>query len=178
MIEVQVKTAQGSQSRFVNWPLGAKAQEPSQHEREYFVMVAVPPELDLTPRCFIVPRSHVAAAAWIEHMNWLTAPEAELGKRNAPVERARVNLQTFERYEDRWDLLFIDEHDAPVLLPREYREPAQEERIGLPPQHTWRESLPGDDPDRGDRKCYSAPAFSLYSSKSDETIWASFFIPR
>ena len=142
MIEVQVKTAQGSQSRFVNWPLGAKAQEPSQHEREYFVMVAVPPELDLTPRCFIVPRSHVAAAAWIEHMNWLTAPEAELGKRNAPVERARVNLQTFERYEDRWDLLFIDEHDAPVLLPKEYRELAQEERIGLPPQHSWRKSLP------------------------------------
>lgn len=59
MIEVQVKTAQGSPSRSVNWPLGAKAQGPSQHEREYFVMVAVPYELEIPPRCFhcsTVPR--------------------------------------------------------------------------------------------------------------------------
>ena len=63
MIEVQVKTAQGSQSRPINWPLGAKAQGPSQHEREYFVMVSVTSELEIPPRCFTVPRSHVAAAA-------------------------------------------------------------------------------------------------------------------
>ncbi len=142
MIEMQVKTAQGSPSHSVNWPLGAKTQGPSQHEREYFVMVAVPHELEIPPRCFIVPRSHVAAAAWIEHMSWLTDPQAEVGKRNAPVERARVKQQTFQRYEDRWELLFIDEPDAPVLLPKDYRDLAQEERVGLPPQHAWHESLP------------------------------------
>lgn len=93
MVEVQVKTAQSSPSRTTNWPLGSKAQQPSQHEREYFVLVAVPPELDAPPRSFVVPRSHIAAAAWIEHMNWLTDPNAELGKRNARAERARVKLQ-------------------------------------------------------------------------------------
>lgn len=142
MVEVQVKTAQSSPSRPVNWPLGSKAQQPSQHEREYFVLVAVPHELDLPPRSFVVPRSHVAAAAWIEHLNWLTAPDAELGKRNAPVDRARVKLQTFERYEDRWDLLFIDEHDAPVLLPPSYRDLAGKKRVGLPPGHAWCTELP------------------------------------
>ena len=75
-------------------------------------------------------------------MNWLTAPDAELGKRNAPVDRARVKLQTFERYEDRWDLLFIDEHDAPVLLPPSYRDLAGEKRVGLPPDHAWLTELP------------------------------------
>ena len=75
-------------------------------------------------------------------MNWLTDPEAEPGKRNAPVERARVKLQTFKLYENRWDLLFIDEHDAPVLLPPNYRTLAQTERVGLPPGHAWHTSLP------------------------------------
>ena len=142
MVEVQVKTAQSSPSRTTNWPLGSKAQQPSQHEREYFVLVAVPPELDAPPRSFVVPRSHIAAAAWIEHMNWLTDPNAELGKRNAPAERARVKLQTFERYEGRWDLLFTDEHDAPVLLPPSYRDLALEDRVGLPPGHAWHTELP------------------------------------
>ncbi len=142
MIEVQVKTALRAQPHNANWPLGVKAQGPSKHEREYFVMVAVPHDLEIPPRYFVIPRAHVAAAAWIEHMNWLTDPEAEPGKRNAPVERARVKLQTFKLYENRWDLLFIDEHDAPVLLPPNYRTLAQTERIGLPPGHAWRMSLP------------------------------------
>ena len=142
MIEVQVKTALRARSHYANWPLGVKAQGPSKHEREYFVLVAVPHNLEIPPRYFVVPRAHVAAAAWIEHMNWLTDPEAEPGKRNAPVERARVKLQTFKLYENRWDLLFIDEHDAPVLHPPNYRTLAQTERVGLPPGHAWHTSLP------------------------------------
>ena len=93
MIEVQVKTALRARSHYANWPLGVKAQGPSKHEREYFVLVAVPHNLEIPPRYFVVPRAHVAAAAWIEHMNWLTDPEAEPGKRNAPVERARVKFR-------------------------------------------------------------------------------------
>ncbi|MCG7296890.1 hypothetical protein MHJ86_08495 [Corynebacterium afermentans] len=101
MIEVQVKTARESAAGQANWPLGAKTQGPSQHEREYFVLVAVPDDLELLPRSFVVPRSQVAAAAWIEHMDWLTDPTIEVGKRNAPVDRARVKLATFEGYENR-----------------------------------------------------------------------------
>lgn len=142
MVEIQVKTARGSEWRSISWPLGSKSQEPSRHEREYYVMVAVPHDLTVPPRNFVVPRSHVAAAAWIEHMNWLTAPGIEPGKRNAPVERSRVHLSTFERYEDRWDLLLVDESKAPVLLPEYYRDFAQEARVGLPPGHAWRAMLP------------------------------------
>lgn len=142
LIEIQVKTARGAVWNSISWPLGPKSQGPSQHEHEYFVMVAVPHDLTLAPRNFVVPRSHVAAAAWIEHMNWLTEPGIEPGKRNAPVERARVALPTFAGYEDRWDLLLVDESNAPVLLPERYRDLAQEERVGLPSDHAWRATLP------------------------------------
>ncbi|MDX2375630.1 hypothetical protein M4I32_02310 [Microbacterium sp. LRZ72] len=142
LVEVQVKTARGSDMKTISWPLGPKSQGPSLHEREYFVMVAVSHDLSVPPRNFILPRSHVAAAAWIEHMDWLTAPGVPAGKRNAPVERARVTLPTFAQYEDRWDLLLIDEGDVPVLLPSRYRDLAQEPRVGLPEEHVWRTSLP------------------------------------
>jgi len=142
MIEVQVKTARESGAGLVNWPLGVKTQGPSQHEREYFVLVAVPDDLELPPRSFVVPRSHVAAAAWMEHMDWLTDPTVEAGKRNAPVDRARVKLATFEGYENRWDLLLVDEDEAPVLLPSRFHDLAQDRRVGLPPQHSWNGRLP------------------------------------
>ena len=118
LVEVQVKTARGGVWNSISWPLGAKSQGPSLHEREYFIMVAVPNDVAIPPRSFVLPRSHVAAAAWIEHMDWLTDPGIEPGKRNAPVERSRVLLPTLARYEDRWDLLLIDESDSPVLLRR------------------------------------------------------------
>lgn len=142
MVEIQVKTARGPAWKSLSWPLGTKSQGPSQHQREYFVMVAVPFELTQAPRTFVVPRSHIAAAAWIEHMNWLTDPGIEAGKRNAPIDRARVSLSTFERYENRWDLLLVDEDEAPVLLPEHMRELAQDDRVGLPEGHRWRTALP------------------------------------
>lgn len=141
-VEIQVKTARGSRMDRVSWPLGAKTQARSAHDREYFVLIAVPDEVRLHLRNFIVPRSHVAAAAWISHMNWLTEPGVSVGQRNAPVDRARVLLPIFERYEDRWDLLHIDEPDVPVLLPPEYREYAADVRVGLPTDHAWRDSMP------------------------------------
>lgn len=142
MVEIQVKTARAPKWKSISWPLGSKEQGPSQHEREYFVLVAVLPDLALAPRDFVVPRSHVAAAAWIAHMSWLTEPGIEPGKRNASAERARVSLSTFERYENRWDLLLMDEPVAPVLLPERYRELAKEDRVGLPEGHAWRTALP------------------------------------
>lgn len=137
-----MKAARGRDFSTMSWPLGTKSQVPSLHEREYFVMVAIPLDLGERPRNFVVPRIHVAAAAWIEHMNWLTHPDAPVGKRNAPVERSRVSVRTFEAYEDRWDLLQIDQSDAPVLLPADFRGLALTERVGLPSNHEWRETLP------------------------------------
>ena len=142
LVEVQVKAARGVRMDSISWPLGSKSQAPSLHNREYFVMVAIPLDLSSYPRCFVVPRIHVAAAAWIEHMNWLTHPDAPPGKRNAPVERSRVLLQTFAAYEDRWDLLDLDQSAAPVLLPSHFRDLAVTERVGLPPGHEWLQGIP------------------------------------
>ncbi|WEG08605.1 hypothetical protein PU630_15375 [Microbacterium horticulturae] len=139
MIEVQVKTARTHSWLQTNWPLGEKSQKHSAHEREYFVMVAVPHDLELAPRLFVLPRAHVAAAAWIAHMDWLTEEGVPAGKRNAPVSSSRVYLPTFENYENRWDLLFTDEGDAPVLLPPRYHELAASDRVGLPLGHRWRD---------------------------------------
>lgn len=142
MVEIQVKSARTVSWEKTNWPLGEKSQQPSAHEREYFVMVAAPNDLTVAPRCFVVPRAHVAAAAWIAHMDWLTAQGVPVGKRNAPVNQSRVYLPILAPYEDRWDLLDVNEPDVPVLLPAAYREYAQSERVGLPPGHLWRDRLP------------------------------------
>lgn len=142
LVEIQVKAARGGHMHAISWPLGSKSQAPSLHEREYFVMVAIPLNLQQQPRNFVLPRSHVAAAAWISHMDWLTDPGAAPGARNAPVERSRVLLGIFAHYEDRWDLLEVDQGDAPVLLPPSYRDLALAERVGLPPHHEWTHGIP------------------------------------
>ncbi|MEJ9079325.1 hypothetical protein WKY82_12945 [Gordonia malaquae] len=154
-IEVQVKAARGKSMSRVSWPIGAKAQVPSAHPREYFVFVAIPDDDTLPLRDFIVPRSHAAAAAWISHMNWLTEPAVPAGQRNAPVDRSRVSLGIFERYEGRWDLLHVDEQNAPVLLPPVYRDYASEERVGLPasPQAVRRRCF---------RACRAAPSSAFH----------------
>lgn len=142
LVEIQVKAARGARMDSISWPLGSKSQAPSLHDREYFVMVAIPHDLRAHPRNFVVPRVHVAAAAWIEHMSWLTHPDAPPGRRNAPVERSRVSLRTFAAYEDRWDLLDLDQSVAPILLPSNFRDLATIERVGLPPGHEWLRGLP------------------------------------
>ncbi len=75
-------------------------------------------------------------------MYWLTEPGVSAGERNAPVDQARVLLPILERYEDRWDLLHIDEPDAPVLLPLADREFAADVGVGLPEDHVWGDSVP------------------------------------
>ncbi|HEY4225780.1 MAG TPA: hypothetical protein VGM70_08205 [Pseudolysinimonas sp.] len=141
MIEVQVKAARGTGPR-MSWPLGEKSQQPALTEHEWFVMVAIDPNPANPLRYFVAPRDHVAAAAWISHENWRTDPTAPVGARNATVDRARVTLEVFERYEDRWDLLNGNAFETPVLLPPVYRDYAQELRVSLPPDHRWREELP------------------------------------
>lgn len=142
LIEIQVKSARGPRVEGISWPLGTKSQSPSRGPQEFFVMVAIPHDLTMPARSFIVPRIHVAAAAWIEHMNWLTEPGIPQGQRNATVDRSRVSMPTFAAYEDRWDLLLDEQEAAPVLLPPAYRTLALDPRVGLPPAHEWRHALP------------------------------------
>ncbi len=90
----------------------------------------------------MVPRDHVAAAAWISHQNWRTEPGIAPGRRNAGVDKARVDAAVFAQYLDRWDLLLQPSIDAPLLLPPRYRELALSERVGLPPGHPCVTALP------------------------------------
>ncbi len=142
MVEIQVKAARGPKLDHISWPLGPKSQDPVSAEHEFFVLVAIPDDLGLAPRSFVVPRRHIAAAAWIEHMRWLTDPTAKPGARNVGVDRARSMLSTFARYEDRWDLLLNQQSEAPVLLPPAFREWAQLKEVRLPPKHPWLRKLP------------------------------------
>lgn len=141
MIEVQVKSLNdvGLSS---SWPLGTKSQSPSQSDREWFVLVLLGRVPGDRPRSFVVPHDHVAAAAWIRHMDWLTEPGVAAGKRNVGPDRSRVEVAAFERYEDRWDLLLGSASTAPILLPPDFWELAQDPRVGLPPGHPWRTNLP------------------------------------
>lgn len=142
LVEIQVKAARGPKFEDISWPIGPKAQDPISTEHEFFVLVAIPDDLKLAPRSFVVPRRHISAGAWIEHMKWLTDPDAKPGKRNAGPDRARTSLKAFASYEDRWDLLLLDQCDTPVLLPREFRSWTQLDEVGLPEGHPWRDLLP------------------------------------
>lgn len=141
VIEVQVKAANGSGPK-MSWPLGTKSQLPALTDGEWFVLVALPTNPIEPPRSFIVPRNHVAAAAWIVHQAWQTDPTVEPGKRNVGPDRARVALSYWTGYEDRWDLLTGSAYDAPVLLPSSVRVSALLDRVGLPPGHPWEKHLP------------------------------------
>ena len=131
MIEVQVKTTTSS-----SWPLGRKGTLPARSEREWYVLVKLGPPPGL-PDTYVVPRDHVAAATWIGHRAWLTNPDVEPGKRNAPVDRARIGEEVWADYRAGWDLLQTDTRLVQVLLPGWMRSAMDLNRIGLPP------SIPG-----------------------------------
>ncbi len=139
-LEVQVNTA--SFNKAPSWLIGAKAQQPSPKDHEWFVLVLLPQETHGAPRSFVMPRDHVAAAAWIRHQDWLTEEGVPAGKRNTPLDRARIQEWVAEGYEDRWDLLHQPASQVPVLLPSGFRSLALTERVGLPPGHPWCAELP------------------------------------
>lgn len=139
-IEVQVKTA-GPGER-PNWLLGSKAQQAALSRHEWFVLVALRDDPVLAPRTFIVPRDHLAAAAWIHRRDWLTDPGAPPGRRSTSAAQSRISADAFQRYEDQWDLLHAPTSQAPVLLPERFRELALDPRIGLPQDHPWQTGLP------------------------------------
>jgi hypothetical protein len=86
-IEMQVKSIRWMDVRG-RWQLGVKSQQPALSPNEWYALVMLHPDKPTAaPRTFIVPRDHVAAAAWMGHMNWLTDPSAPRGKRNAGLDR-------------------------------------------------------------------------------------------
>ena len=104
MVEIQVKAASDN-GRRTNWMIGEKAQQPARSDREWFAFVMIPQNVSTAPRTFLIPRDHVAAAAWIYHQAWATDPSVPVGRRNAPHSQARVFVEAWERYEDKWGLL-------------------------------------------------------------------------
>jgi hypothetical protein len=142
MIEVQVKAARGRGPK-LSWPLGEKSQQAALHTREWFVLVAIDDVVTEPLRFFVVPRDHVAAAAWIEHMHWLNEPGIAPGVRNVGPERSRVTLPTFAGYENGWSMLAEPTDQVPILLPPQFHAYAGDTaRVGLPPQHPWNAALP------------------------------------
>ena len=140
VVEIQVKTA-SQRGEGTKWLLGTKAQLLAKSAHEWFALVLLP-EIPGIPRAVVVPRDHLSAAAWIVHQNWLTDPSASPGTRNTSLDQARIHWSFWLGYEDKWDLLGIPTKEVPVLLPSKLRELALDERVGLPPDHPWREDLP------------------------------------
>lgn len=140
MIEVQVKTA--SFSGRTTFMLGEKGCNPSRSSGEWFVLVALASDPWGQPRAFVVPRDHVAAATWIQHMEWRTNPTVAPGTRNTSINSARVDDWVFARYEQRWDLLGTPTGSVPVMLPSRFREWAEDPRVGLRADHPWNQVLP------------------------------------
>jgi len=135
MVEVQVKAAGVAAS----WQVGAHALLPALSDNEWFAMVHLgePPQ---KPRCWVLPRDHLAAAAWLTHQAWLYDEKAKPGTRNTPVERARVGPEAFSAYEDGWELLNLPVPEVPVMLPEWMRGAVA--KYGLREGHRWLEALP------------------------------------
>ncbi len=139
LVEIQVKTTVHDGKR-ISWRLGLNSQKPAVSEQEWFVLVASPRDLGAPLRSFVVPRDHIAAAAWIGHMTWLTEPNPKK-PRNAGVSEARINVEVFAKYEGKWDLLNAERtQDVPVLLPSWMH--GNVERVGLPEHHPWEKEMP------------------------------------
>ena len=139
-VSIQVKTTQ--EWRSPKFMFGSRGCEPARSPHEWFVLVALPRRQWDTPRAFVVPRDHASAGAWIRHMEWLSSPSAEPGKRNSSIHQNRIDAWMFERYEHRWDLLQVPAHLIPVLLPPRCRNLATDPRVLLPEGHPWELELP------------------------------------
>jgi hypothetical protein len=136
MIEVQVKTMRHSPQADV--ADGARGITPTASAREWYVFVLLGKDVRDRPRCWVVPRDHAVAGAWIAQMHWLTEPGIPAGQRNAPITQARIGIDVWGRYEERWDLLDHSAYDAPVLLPDWIMDRIDEPRIAFPEAHRWR----------------------------------------
>lgn len=133
MIEVQVKAVRTGQ-------LDARTQgHPSRSVGPGVARLREARRASGTARVVRIPRDHVAAATWIGHQAWLTDPAVPKGKRNTPLEMARIGAEVWSGYEDGWDQLGLDTRVVPVRLPGWMRRAMDLERVGLPPDHPWQD---------------------------------------
>jgi hypothetical protein len=141
MIELQVKTI--SWNRVPKWPMGGRWMAPAASEGDWYVFVLLGGNERERPRCFVVPRDHATAGAYVGHETWRTDPSVPPGKRNTPVLRVRAGLDLWESYEERWDLLHDGTSSVPVLLPGWVRANIDQPRIAFPPDwHPWSRGIP------------------------------------
>lgn len=111
------------------------SQKPALSDHEWYALVMLDPEKPTkAPRTFIIPRNHVAAAAWIGHRNWQNEPGVPAGRRSPGMEQARVGTDVVADYEDRWDLLGTDTAEVSIMLPPWYRELAADPRARRRPE--------------------------------------------
>ena len=169
MIEGQVKTMR--HHRKPMWPMGARGITPAASAREWYVFVLLGQDVRDRPRCWVVPRVHVVAGAWIGHMHWLTEPGIPAGQRNAPITQARIGLNVWGRYEERWDLLDQSAYDAPVLLPDWIMDKIGEPRMAFPEAHRWRQhGVPVlSDPLEADRRPWQRRWLPLWTKRSSRS---------
>ena len=72
-VSIQVKTTSPAKNpRFMT---GSKCLVPAISTSEYFVLVALSTSEWGSPRAFVVPRDHLAAAVWIEHQRMAVQPD-------------------------------------------------------------------------------------------------------
>jgi len=140
MVEVQVKAA--SNSGNPSWIFGAKGVEPARSPHEWFVLVVLPAKAWDAPNSYVVPRDHIAAGFWISFTEWFAKPRTRTTPLKTTLASARTFHDVFAAYENRWDLLRNPADEAPVLLPSSFRALALSARVGLPPNHPWRATLP------------------------------------
>jgi len=136
MIEIQVKTK--SWVRVPKWHMGSHWMAPAASDREWYVFVWLATDARMRPRCFVVPRDHATAGAYVGHQAWLTDPGVPPGKRNTPVSRVMAGVDLWEGYEEAWDLLDQPTGEAQVRLPEWVRRMIDEPRIEFPDWHPWR----------------------------------------
>lgn len=148
-IEIQVKAANvpmpNSQAKFQLY--GVK-DEIAKSDHEWFAFVLIPPyisdyanDIGASLQTFIVPRNHVCAAVWVQWRHWLNEPGVRK-PRNSNSRQAWIYCDTWQRYEERWNLLGTPTNRVPVMLDKWHRDMTQDKRIGLPPGHPWTETFP------------------------------------
>ncbi len=125
-------------------PTGGGQLVPAESDQEWYVLVLLGRDPRERPRCFVVPRDHVVAAAWITHEGWLSDPDVPVGSRKDGT--VRVWPSDFVRYEERWELLDEPTGSVPVLLPSRFEALLREPRIAFPSWHPWWEAAPSDWP--------------------------------
>ena len=133
-VSIQVKTA--SSRKNLTWLVNEKAQKGSLNDAEWFVLVALSSDPGGLNRAFVIPRDHLAGAAWISHMAWLNDPTATR-PRSTGLNQARVPVEDLAGYEDGWDRLQQPTSEVGIRLSARLKA-AAEAHAGFPQVRPWK----------------------------------------